>query len=74
MVSDDFQVTQTIAFQHMTNGVINAVADDLNLDAQRFRLLHKADEVAVNLNRIQMGLQLGLAHVQQGNLALHAFA
>ena len=74
MVGNDFQITQAMARQHMANGVVDAIADHLHLDTMQLGLGHKAGEMRVNLDSVQMRLKFSLAHVQQGDLALHAFA
>ena len=72
MIGNHLQITKTMARQHMANGVVDAVADHLHLDAMQPGLGHKAGEMRVDFDGVEMGLQFSLAHVQQSDLTLHA--
>ena len=73
-VGDDLQMAQAMALQHMAYGVVDAVADHLHHHAVGLGGRHEAGKAGVDLDGVQVGAQLGLVHVQQRDLALHAFA
>ena len=58
----------------MADRVVDAVADDLHLDAVQSGFGHEGHEFGIDFDGVQVGLQFAFAHVEQGHLALHAFA